>query len=122
MTISKELAAALAESRRKIEQKRVKVRPFVRGRPRGRPIKHSGTYYTRSVLITDRLMLKIRKNRLPGEPLGATLERLVNSNSNIIAEDRKKLQAAFEQYDPLSKPVLNDDEHFKTVWNLIDSQ
>lgn len=116
MTISKELALAMAESRRKIEQKRVKVRPFVKGRPRGRPIKHSGTYYTRSVLITDRLMLKIRKNRLPGEPLGCTLERLV------MGAEQKKVNAQLT-IDPSipSASILDNDTEFNKVWRELDS-
>lgn len=69
---------SLAKSRSKTEKKRVNPRKYVRGRPRGRPIKQSGIYYTRQVLITDRLMLQIQRARLPGEPLGCTLERLVN--------------------------------------------
>jgi hypothetical protein len=93
---------SLAKSRRKTEKKRVNPRKYVKGRPRGRPIKQSGIYYTRQVLITDRLMLKIQRARLPGEPLGSTLERLVNE------AEQKKVEAPLLIEASTSNTTSND--------------
>ena len=111
MTLSKELQALKAESRRLRERQRLKVRPFVKGRPRGRPITHSGTYFTRPVLLDDATMLKVRKNRMPGEPLGSVIRRLIG-----IAEQKKAI-APIEWYEP--EPDLNDPEQYKRIWKEI---
>lgn len=107
---TKELSQAIANSRRMREKQRVRARKYVKGRPRGRPIKHSGTYYTRPILVSDRLMLKVRKNRLPGEPLGSTLERLIG-----LAE-RKNPVASIESYQPKAS-ILDNDEEWNKVWD-----
>lgn len=79
-----ELSSAISKNRRLVEKQRVRVRKSVRGRPRGRPIRHSGIYYTKHVLITDRFWQKLQKIRMPNEPIGSALERYVG-----LAEQKK---------------------------------
>lgn len=109
MYTSEELRSNESNSQRMREKRRVKVRQYVKGRPRGRPIRNSGKYYTRPVLITDRLMLKIRRARLPGEPLGSALERLVG-----LAEQKNPV-APIESYQP-ELPIVENDELWNKVW------
>ena len=112
MHVSKrQLDIAKAESRRKIEQQRVKVRQHAKGRPVGRPIRHSGTYYARHAMISDELWLKVNLIKMHGEPFGRALDRYVG-----MAE-QKKLQAQLDEPLETSTPIepAPIDNHFNDI-------
>jgi hypothetical protein len=60
-------------------------------------------------------MLKIRRARLPGEPLGSVLERLIG-----LAE-QKKVIAPIESYQPKTS-LLDDRDAFNKIWEMADTK
>lgn len=71
----------------------------------GRPRKVSGIYYSKQVLITERLFKYIARKRLPKEPLGSVLERIVNKA--IFEEEEKKLWSILWNEADHKKPQRN---------------
>lgn len=111
--MDKELNEAISQSRRDRESKRVKFKRDNRGRPH----KTSGIYYNKQLGISAKTMLLIRRNRLPQEPLGATLDRLLGMAG------QKKVVAPIERYDLRLAPIQDIDtnkvfEEWQKSWRM----
>ena len=118
MYTEQQLRAAKSQSRKLREQQRVRVRKSVRGRPRGRPIRHSGTYYARHILISDQLWLKVKAIKMPNEPFGSALDRYVG-----LAEQKKLIALPIkEDYHYEERSLLDNPEEYKKVWEMFDKR
>lgn len=57
--------------------KKARLRRHEYSTNRGRPLKNQSKYYTAHVLVTEETLAYLHKNKLPGEPLGSVVERLL---------------------------------------------
>jgi hypothetical protein len=105
-----DLNKAITESRKLRERERVRNKRD----NRGRPIKNSGIYYNLHMLVSPKLMLTVRRNRLPGEPLGAALDRLFFSHQKKVEASQRTLET------PVEPLYMTDNDVFNRLWDFYD--
>jgi hypothetical protein len=103
---SKGRAKALAEGQIKARERRI-----MEGRKKGRPIKNSGVYYCKHVLLDPETYEYIVKNKYQhSEPLGSVVHRLLS----------EKKVSGQSNAGRLEQPL--DSTTYRTIWRILDTK